>query len=132
MHIHASPTHENQEVQEGRDSCCATLCFDHAGSELMNRVSQVVYEQGRTGGLQLSGFPNFDPLLTALREGTTADRSKSYRVSTQRHDQLVLLETYTKKWFEDPNFEDRARAIVKSHNEEFNPVGDMVMAERLG
>lgn len=104
--------------------------MDHSGQELMNRVSNTVYEQARSRSLTLNSFPNFEPLLSALRDGTTAERSKSYRVSTQRHDQLVILDSYAKKWLDDPNFEERAKQVIKEHNAEFNPAGDLVV-ERL-
>eukprot|EP00438_Fugacium_kawagutii_P026722 Skav228688 [mRNA] locus=scaffold2247:276425:279751:- [translate_table: standard] len=118
---------EVQEVEEGRNCRCATLCMDHSGQDIMTRLSNGVYDQARAGTLQLAGFPSFDPLLTALRDGTTADRAKSYRVSTQRADQLVILESFAKRWLDDAEFEERAKLVIKEHNEEFNPPGDMVM-----
>ena len=92
----------------------------------MNRISNKVYESARQGDLHLPNFPSFDPVLTALKNGTTIEGSKSYRVSCQRHDQLVLLESFCRKWLDDPNFEERAKEIIKNHNDEYNPSGDFV------
>ena len=116
-----------EESKEGRDCLCATLCFDGLGQDLVNRISNKVYESARQGDLHLPNFPSFDPLLTALKNGTTMEGSKSYRVSCQRHDQLVLSESYCRKWLDDPNFVDRAKQVIQNHNDDYNPSGDFVL-----
>ena len=122
-----------QETKEGRDCLCATLCFENSGSELLQRISNQIYEQARLGELQLPAFPCFDPLVTALKQGTVADGSKSYRVSVQRHDQLMVLESYARKWLDDPNFEAQAKEVIKGHNDEYNASGEFVLSsERYG
>lgn len=100
---------------------------------MLTRLSNAVYEQARAGNLQISSFPNFDPVLNALRNGSATDTAKSYRVSSQRHDQLLVLESMAKKWLEDPEFEQQARDVITAHNDEFNASGEFVLAaERYG
>lgn len=130
---HISPKikkNKNQEVQASRDCYCATLCFDHSGSDLVQRISNTVYEQARAGTLQLSNFPSFDPMIQALKSNGTVERTKSYRVTAQRHDQLFILENYARKWLDDPNFEEQTKKLVQEHNDEFNPEGGF-LSERL-
>ena len=116
-----------EESKEGRDCLCATLCFDGMGQDLVNRISNKVYESARQGDLHLANFPSFDPLLSALKNGTTVEGTKSYRVSCQRHDQLVLLESFCRKWLDNPNFVERAQEVIKNHNDEYNPSGDFAL-----
>lgn len=54
-------------------------------------------------------------------------------MSSQRHDQLLVLESMAKKWLEDPEFEQQARDVITAHNDEFNASGEFVLAaERYG
>ncbi|CAK8999549.1 unnamed protein product, partial [Durusdinium trenchii] len=116
-----------QETQEGRDCLCATLCFENSGQDLINRIANQVYEQARSGQLQLSSFPSFEPLVNALKQGNATQESKHYRVSVQRHDQLLVLDTYARKWLDDSNFADQANEVIKNHNAEYNASGDFLM-----
>lgn len=112
---------------------CTTLCLDNSGQDLLNRLSNAVYEQARAGDLQVTSFPSFDPILSALKSGSTANAARSYRVTCQRHDQLLVLESFAKRWLDDPQFDERAREVIKLHNEEYNASEDFMMAaERPG
>ncbi|CAK9099407.1 Uncharacterized protein SCF082_LOCUS46557 [Durusdinium trenchii] len=95
--------------------------------DLLNRLSNAVYEQARAGDLQVT-FPSFDPILSALKSGSTANAARSYRVTCQRHDQLLVLESFAKRWLDDPQFDERAREVIKLHNEEYNASEDFMMA----
>ena len=117
-----------KETKEGRNCLCATLCFENSGQELLQRISNQVYEQARVGELQLPAFPSFEPLVTALKQGTVYDAGKSYRVSVQRHDQLMVLESYARKWLDDPHFQEQAKEVIKSHNDKYNASGEFVMS----
>ena len=100
---------------------CTTLCLDNSG------------QQARAGDLQVTSFPSFDPILSALKSGSTANAARSYRVTCQRHDQLLVLESFAKRWLDDPQFDERAREVIKLHNEEYNASEDFMMAaERPG
>lgn len=77
--------------------------------------------------MQLSSFPSFEPLVNALKQGNATQESKHYRVSVQRHDQLLVLDTYARKWLDDSNFADQANEVIKNHNAEYNASGDFLM-----
>lgn len=123
-----------QESQEGRESLCATLCFEMAGQELINRISNQIYDRARSGDLQLPSFPQFEPVLNALKNGSTVDGCKSYRVSMQRADQLMVLDSFAKKWLDNPLFEAQAKKVIEEHNQEYNASGEFLMtsAARFG
>ena len=70
--------------------------------------------------MTLPSFPDFSPVVSALRNGQNTDRMKSFRVSTQRHDQLLVLESFAKKWTSNESTAERANAIINEHNKEFN------------
>ena len=104
--------------------------MDCSGQELLNRIANTVYEDCRANRLVLPGFPDFQPAIAALKNGINTDRSKSYRVSTQVHDKLVVLQSYAQRWLDGETTKEQAQKAIEDHNDEFNPNGDFVMAER--
>lgn len=104
------------------------------GQDLANRIANQIYDRARTGDLQLPSFPQFDPVLNALKNGSTLDGCKSYRVSMQRADQLMVLDSFARKWLENPLFEAQAKDVIENHNREYNASGEFLMtgAERFG
>lgn len=119
-----------EEIHESKQTFCATLSLDNSGQDLVNRVANVVYEDCRSGRLSLPGLPQFQPLLQALKNGQTSNTTKSFRVSTQIHDQLLVLESYARRWTEDEQFAEKAKSVISAHNEEFNNTGDFWISER--
>ena len=89
----------------------------------MSRVANKVYEAARAGTLSLNGFPNFSPLLNALRTSNPSSETKTFRVTCQKHDTLVILEIYAKKWLENSDTKDRALEEIENHNRDYNPAG---------
>ena len=113
-----------QEVADGRTCNCASLVLDNSGSELLGRISNTVYEKCRAQSLKITGFPDYGPIVQALKNEQVVDRQKSFRVSAQRHDQLLVLESLAKKWMENEDTAGRAEEIIKAHNAEFNTSED--------
>jgi len=109
---------------------CATVALDHSGQELTNQIANSVYEESRNGQFVVPSFPNFQPLVQALKNGQSTDRTKSFRVSAQRFDQLLVLETFAKKWLDSEVTSDRAKAVIEAHNLEFNNSGEYWIEER--
>ena len=109
---------------------CATIALDHSGQELTNQIANSVYEESRSGQFVVPSFPDFQPLVQALKNGQTTDRTKSFRVSAQRFDQLLVLEAIAKKWLDSEITCDRAKDVIDAHNHEFNNSGDYWIAER--
>ena len=119
-----------EELRDSKKTLCATLSLDSSGQDLINRVSNHVYEDCRSGQLSLPSFPQFDPLLQALKSGQNSNQTKSFRVTTQMHDQLLVLESLAKRWMNDDLTAERANAIITAQNEEFNNTGDFWISER--
>ncbi len=107
----------------GKSAVCGSLCLDHSGSEMLSRLGNCVYEACRSQKLTLSGFPDFSPTVSALKSGPSQDRSKTYRVSCQVHDNLVVLQSFAQRWLEHEHLKDRATRLIEEHNEEYNASG---------
>ncbi|CAL1136071.1 unnamed protein product [Cladocopium goreaui] len=110
-----------EDISAGKSTVCGTLCLDHSGSDMMQRIGNVIYERCRASTLTLPGFPDFGPTIAALRNSSVQERTKSYRVSAQQHDTLMVLEVYAKKWLSTESTKERAQEVIQSHNSEFNP-----------
>jgi len=104
--------------------------MDNSGQELLNRISNTVYEECRANRIVLPGFPDFQPAINALKNGISTDRNKCYRVSTQVHDTLVVLQSYAQRWLDCESTKEQAQRAIEQHNAEFNPNGDFLLAER--
>ena len=120
-----------QEIRDQKPCICATVALDHSGVDLNNKVANAIYEDCRKGQLTIPHFPNFDPLIQALKSGGATDRTKSFRVSAQRHNHLLLLETCAGKWVRNEATADRAKEIIQEHNVEYNPTGDYWISESM-
>ena len=40
----------------------------------------------------------------------------------------MVLESYARKWLDDPNFKEQAQEVIKSHNDEYNASGEFVLS----
>ena len=98
----------------------------------MNRLANKAYEACRAGKLTLSGFPDFNPHIQALKKETTIEQHKSYRVTCQVHDRLLLLDSLARKWLDESSTAESARTVVDEHNKEYNQQGDFMMDNRRG
>lgn len=113
-----------QECSDGRNTLCGTVVLDKIPDIMLQRMANRVYEQARSGTLNLPGFPDYDGLLTALRSSTAVDTSNDkFNVCVQRHSSLVVLKALAERWL-DSEFAERARSLITEHNKKFNPDGD--------
>ena len=110
---------------------CGNICLDHSGSDLMSRVANRVYDHCRSGVLSLPGFPNFDPIIQALKQNQTSDRQKNYRVSLQAGDRLVILQSLAQKWVDTESTKERALEVILEHNKLYNQDGKYWHEERI-
>ena len=115
-----------QEHSDGRHIACASIALDNSGQELMNRISNRTYEQCRAGKLVLPSFPDFGPHIAALKSDTGFDQNKTYRVTCQVHDKLLILDSLARKWLDDEATCEEAKRMVIAHNDEYNPEGDLM------
>lgn len=121
-----------QDIAAGKSCVCGTLCLDHSGSDMLQKVGNRIYESCRSNALTIPGFPDFSPVISALRNNNVQERSKSFRVSAQQHDTLMVLEVYAKKWLASECTKERAEEIIRSHNLEYNPTDKYWIEERSG
>ena len=100
---------------------CGTVCLEHSGSDLATRVANTVFELARSGQMEVPGFPNYAPIVEALKAGQPTQRSSNLKVTAQRGKNLMILESFTKKWTSNDETKDRCLELIKEHNEKFNP-----------
>lgn len=119
-----------QDVCDSKPCLSATICFGHSGQELLNRIGNEVYSAARDKHLQIPNFPDFAPVIAALKRGPPQETSKSYRVSCQQGSNLLVLESFAKKWLNYEHTADRAKMLIDEHNKEFNSTETFLLAER--
>ena len=107
------------------------MCFNRSGQFGPGTYEQdlkpnLPTEQCRAGKLVLPSFPDFGPHIAALKSDTGFDQNKTYRVTCQVHDKLLILDSLARKWFDDEATCEEAKRMVKAHNDEYNPEGDLL------
>ena len=127
-----SSNRPTEEHSDGRPIACGTIVLDNSGQELMNRIANTTYERCRNGSLSLPAFPNFEPHIQALKSQTPVADNKMYKVTSQVHDRLVILEALASKWLVEEATCDDAKVVIEDHNKQYNPNGDMVAETRFG
>ena len=109
---------------------CGTIVLDASGSDLVSRVGNRVYEDARASNITINQFPSFEPILAALKSGYSTNRDHSFRVSAQRADSLLVLQSLARKWTENELTATEANEIIESHNKEYNSTDDFWLTER--
>lgn len=94
-----------------------------AGHELMQRLSNRVYEACRQNTMSLPHFPDFTPLVGALQERPAPLSNKTYRVCIPQADALLVLESLAAKWLESDLTKQRAEGLISAHNSTYNTSG---------
>lgn len=120
----------NQEIGAGKTMVCGAICLDQSGKDMMTRVANKIYENCRSGALTLAGFPDFSPIIQSLKKQNVVDREKSFRVSCQLQDRLLVLQVYAQKWLDTESTRDRAMEVIKQHNDAYNGDGQYWYEER--
>ena len=115
-----------QELAEQRRVLCATVMLDRGVDGLQQRVSNQLYEGCRHGKLEVAGFPDYKPLLSALQQEVPEDNSNSYQVCVKRMDKLLVLSSLADKFLQSEEFTAEATDLVTKHNDAFNPDGDFL------
>ncbi len=85
----------------------------------MDRIVTSTYNAARNGSLQIENFPDFSPLVEAMRscnEETPA--TSDYKACVVHPSGALMLKESLMDQFQDmPGFEE----FIKSHNEAYNP-----------
>jgi len=119
-----------EEMAEGRHCQCATICLEASGSDLATRVGNQLYELGRAGSIKIPSFPDFTPHLEGLKAGAITERTQPFKVTAVRGNNLMVLDSFAKRWLTTESTQERAQAIIESHNAEYNVEGDFVLVDR--
>lgn len=118
--MNCHPIANEQESAAARRTLCATLMIDAAADDMTRRIGNKVYDMCRSSTLDLQGFPNFQPLIDALREGVNEEPPKDFQVCRQLGSALYVLEVYARKFMDHEGTRDRATALLAEHNAQFN------------
>ena len=120
-----------QEQSAGNRVISASVLLDAPSvDELTSRVANSVHNACRSGQLELPGFPDYGPVLAALKGGATETVHKDYKVcSVVNSSQLAVLQVYAQRWLDEELTKEQATRIITDHNAKFNPDGDFLQGE---
>ena len=113
-----------QACAEGNQVLFGTICLDNMGADIEKQVANKVYNDSRAGLLQIGGFPQFDGLLKALKEGSNSTSDKTFSVCVQRQSKLVILQSLASKFVNADATKDSAIEAINKHNSLYNSDGD--------
>lgn len=97
---------------------------------MITKVAHEIYNGCRSAKFTVPGFPCFDPILQALKTSNVTDRNKTFKVTVQQHDRLIILESFAKRWLEHDATREEAEKVITDHNEHYNPDGQYWVSER--
>lgn len=112
-----------QECAESRRVLCTSVVLDRGPEELVQRLSNKVYDMCRANALTLVGFPVFGPVVAAIQEARVETPSTQFQVTVKKHDRLVILQSLAEKWM-TTEFKDATVQEVEAHNQKFNKGGE--------
>ncbi|CAK9046671.1 unnamed protein product [Durusdinium trenchii] len=112
-----------EEVSDGKRMLCGTVVLD-ASDQITQRVANTLYDKCRSKALSLPQFPDFQPLLQALKQGDSASVSRQYNVCVQAQDRLVILESFASKFVNSEITKDKCEQAITNHNEKYNTGGE--------
>ena len=128
--LHSTSKHPCQACGEGNRTLCGTVCLDTTQESIEKRVAQKLCNDCRTGSLTIAGFPQFDGVIRALKEGSQPSEARNYSVCCQQGDRLVVLQAFASKFMESDVTKDEAKALIEEHNKKFNDGGSFWLEEQ--
>lgn len=108
---------------------CGTVCLDFSQEVIQRRIANKVFNECRAGVLSVQGFPQFDTLIKALKEGNVSREGRSFNVCVQQGEKLVVLQSFASKFTDADVTKDDAMKLITEHNEKFNSGGDFWQQE---
>lgn len=107
---------------------CSSVVLEGSHDALQQRVATQIYESCRSGKLELQGFPNYAPVVQALREPQGSDLSEAaYKVCVVKAERLIVLKSLAQRWLDFEGTAENASEAIKTHNLHFNPDGDFMV-----
>lgn len=120
-----------KEIAEGNRLTCGSMVVDAQPDSLMNRLANQVYNSCRSHALAIPNFPNFDPIVEALKQGNDdSTQQKPFNVCRAVGNSLVVLQSYAQKFLDCDQTQARANEVIENHNKQFNIDGIFVAPER--
>eukprot|EP00435_Cladocopium_sp_Y103_P023953 s3522_g5.t2 len=120
-----------EENTSGSRLICASVALDTSVDELNKRLAHSVYDKCRAGSLCVQGFPSFEPIVQALRNGATEVNQPEYQVCAPVGDgKLAVLQAFAQKFLDDESTSQRASELITEHNNRFNEGGDFLKEEQ--
>ena len=111
-------------MADGKRFVCGTICLDAFADNLNKRITNFVYDRCRNKTLSVAGFPEFTPLLQALKDGQVSRSTRQYQATVEQQGNLVILQSIAQKFVDSDATKEKANDVIKEHNEKFNPTGD--------
>ena len=108
----------------GKRFACGTACHTvHETSFVSSLVAQKVYAMARAGELRLPAFPNFSNVISELSAKQELP-APNYEVCVGlANGTLVLKQNLVSYWSKCSVHGDDFQALLKAHNEKYNPRG---------
>ena len=100
------------------------MCLDLTEEQIEKRIAEKIYNDARTGSLQISGFPQFDTLISAIKQGSIPRESRNFNVCVQQGERLLVLQSFAAKFMEGETTKDAATDVINRHNEQYNNGGE--------
>ena len=97
----------------------------------MSRLANKIYADCRQKKMSISGFPDYEPTIQALRTGANRVDPNTYKVCLPQGGKLLVLQSLAQKWVDLESTADRAQDLIKRHNEAFNDSGEYWARERI-
>ncbi|CAK9078998.1 unnamed protein product, partial [Durusdinium trenchii] len=113
-----------EAASQGTRMICGTICLDIGSEAITKKLASRIYEDARSGALELPNFPQFAPLVAAMKDDVKATSHREYHVCVQRQSALAILESYASKFMDSSVTKDEAVAAIEAHNEKYNPDGE--------
>ncbi|CAK9059568.1 Uncharacterized protein SCF082_LOCUS31538 [Durusdinium trenchii] len=109
---------------DGKRFACGTACHTvHETSFVSSLVAQKVYAMARAGELRLPAFPNFSNVVSELSAKQELP-APNYEVCVGlANGTLVLKQNLVSYWSKCSVHGDDFQALLKAHNEKYNPRG---------
>ena len=115
-----------KEVAAGNRVLCGSVVLGADPGPITQRVANELYMKCRNGELCIPQFPDFNPLLAAMKEDRVASNAVEYKVCTEKVGNLVILSSLARKWLEYSETKEEAQRLVDEHNKHFNSSGDIL------
>ena len=104
---------------------CSSVVLEGSHDALQQRVATEIYESCRSQRLQLHNFPNYSPVVQALKEPHGCDVAEAaYKVCVVKANKLVILKSFAQRWLDFETTTEAAAGMIKDHNASFNKDGD--------